>query len=164
MSPVVLLQTITYTYQWVNWPLRLFCVKGKEKSEINWGILHLKHFPLCLRKHKLQVSRLLLWGLKQEDCMEYAWSMEPASAVCVCVCTRTHARRREERNWAAGTHHTCCVPSLDQSNTLSSLSFSYVKWDNRFGLQRSLTTIWILRESNFYFIYVFFKLWVMKWV
>lgn len=28
----------------------LFCVKEREQSAINLGILHLKHFPPCLRK------------------------------------------------------------------------------------------------------------------
>lgn len=29
----------------------LFCVKHREQSEINLGIIHLKHFALHLRKH-----------------------------------------------------------------------------------------------------------------
>lgn len=28
----------------------LFCVKEREQSAINLGILHLKHFPPCLRE------------------------------------------------------------------------------------------------------------------
>lgn len=78
--------------------LGLFCVKERE---INCEILHLKCFPLCLRKcisgEQTVVVRVETGGLCG------VWKL-PGQGICV--------RGREPRNWAAGIHCTCCVPSL----------------------------------------------------